>query len=229
MDEWINNPKDDEQFAAGEIYRELASHQRNSMWYGRDVFRELQAWMGRFDDRFKLGINEVVLRVDSLPVSVMGHYRHEPNGLGLKGEVAINVRYLVDRAYWQVLAILLHQCVHAWQSVGGTPARDDHHNLEFRQKAAELGLLVDRRGVTYCAANSPFFDLLRVHGVEVPRIVSDDGPEAGRAEARITIPRTRLASNSKQKKWACQCTVVRCATAMTATCDTCHQKFTRRD
>jgi hypothetical protein len=91
-----------------------------------------------------------------------------------------------------------------------------HHNREFRQKARELGLIVDGRGVTGYAATSPFKSLLREHGVEVP---------AG----EIAPARQRKQGASKLVKWTCACkTYVRVAVAdFRALCLKCNTEFVR--
>ena len=40
-----------------------------------------------------------------------GHYRVGHNGFGLKGEIAVNQRYLISRPAWQVLGTILQLVV----------------------------------------------------------------------------------------------------------------------
>src|ERR1700721_2341684 len=76
------------------IYAVLAKHQRDEGWDRRELVAGLQAWAARFVDEFKLEIKEIALCVDLLPSNQYGHYREGHNGFGLRGEVAINARYL---------------------------------------------------------------------------------------------------------------------------------------
>ncbi|MGA2230848.1 MAG: SprT-like domain-containing protein [Tepidisphaeraceae bacterium] len=181
----------------GSIYQDLACHQRAETWFGKDLSVNLQSWAVRFIVEFNLDVCEVALRIDALPCSRFGHFRVGHNGFGLKGEIALNSRYLSNRPFWQVLGTLLHELLHAWQHAHGNPSRRDHHNDEFRRKAHECGLNIDKRGVTGYSANSRFKDLLRENGVAVP-----DGEYVPMGE--------RLRGNSKLKKWSCGCTNVRC-------------------
>ncbi|HVX12743.1 MAG TPA: SprT-like domain-containing protein [Pirellulales bacterium] len=144
----------------------------------------------------------------------MGHFRYGHNGFGLKGEIAINTLYLNKREQWQILGTLLHELLHGWQQVHGTPGKRNHHNEEFREKAAGLGLLIDRHGVTGYAASSPFKELLRRNGVDVPD-----------TESFPVIQ--RQPSKSKLKKWSCGCPVnVRVAISdFRAVCLICQQPF----
>ena len=91
------------------IYQNLAFHQRTEKWSGRDLATLLQEWAERFILEFKLHIAELAVCVDRLPISRLGHFRVGHNGFGLKGEIAINVRYLTtDReSFWRVLGTLL--------------------------------------------------------------------------------------------------------------------------
>lgn len=175
------------------IYPVLAHHQRNEPWACQQVIVFLQSWTADFISEFKLDIPSVALCVDKLPSKCLGHFRPGHNGFGLRGEIAINSAYLPPkRQPWDILGTLLHELLHAWQYQHGTPGGRFHHNLEFRQKALELGLVIDRRGVTGYAANSPFKDLLRGCGIDVP-----PGESAPRVE--------RQPANSKLIKWSCSC------------------------
>lgn len=208
------NPGDSSAFVdEGTIYQGLALHQRSEAWFGQNLSVALQEWIVRFIAEFKLDIREVALRIDVLPCSRLGHFRVGHNGFGLKGEIALNSRYLETRPLWQILGTLLHELLHAWQHAHGNPSRKDHHNEEFRQKAAECGLNIDRQGVTGYAADSPFKTLLREYGVAVP---ADEYIPTGE----------RLKGKSKLKKWSCGCTNIRCAVAdFRAQCLKCGNAF----
>jgi hypothetical protein len=203
--------------SAPDVYATIAQHQRHEEWDRRDLMAGLHAWANQFAVDFKLDIPEVVLCVDQLPSTRYGHFRKGHNGFGLKGEIAINSRYLTgDLPLWEVLGTLLHELLHAWQQAHGTPGRRNHHNAEFRAKALELGLIVDRCGVTGYAADSPFKALLRRMHVVVPE-----------EESVPTMRRPR--GESKLKKWSCGCTNVRVAVAdFRAMCLKCGNEF-RRD
>ena len=175
----------------------LADHQRSEPWAGQALIAELQDWVERFNVEFKLDIPEIVLCLDHLSVNRYGHFRYGHNGFGLKGEIAINSRYLTDkRPIWEILGTLLHEMLHAWQQIYGTPGKRNHHNLEFRNKAREFGLIIDRRGVTSYAPESSFKGLLRQNGI----CVADD-------DSLPVVERQR--GKSKLRKWSCGCTNVR--------------------
>ena len=78
----------------GDIYTELARHQQAEKWFARDLSGVLQEWAGRFNVVFKLDIPEVVIQIDILSRRILGHFRCGHNGFGLRGEIAINARYL---------------------------------------------------------------------------------------------------------------------------------------
>lgn len=203
--------------STGNVYQNLARHQKTESWFGKDIIETLQLWAGRFNEEFKLEIPEVSLAIDSLRCTTLGHFRYGHNGFGLKGEIALNIRYLFgQREAWEVLGTLLHELLHAWQQAHGKPGKGNYHNREFRDKAKSLGLLIDKRGVTGYAAESLFKDMLRRFDVVVPFF-------------EVPLPRVRDKGNSKLKKWSCGCFNVWCAKPdLDARCMKCGQRF-RRD
>jgi hypothetical protein len=196
------------------VYSVLATHQREEKWQLREVIAYFQNWANRFNIEFKLDVPEVVLSIDRLPVTRYGQFRCGHNGLGLRGEITLNSKYVSTREPWEVLGTLLHELVHAWQQTHGKMSARKHHNAEFRQKAQELGLVVNGRGVTGYTAESAFKSLLRTHGVDVP---------AG----EVSPPRERKPGASKLVKWTCACrTNVRVAVAdFRALCLKCNTEF----
>lgn len=198
------------------IYRGLADHQVTETWFGRPLMETFQIWADRFNVEFNLEIPEVSLAIDWLRCSVYGHFRGGHNGFGLKGEIALNVRYLFgQRESWEVLGTLLHELLHAWQQAHGKPGKNNYHNRQFRDKAKSLGLLIDKRGVTGYAAESPFKDLLRRFDVDVPFF-------------EVPLPKEKVKGDSKLKKWSCGCINVWCAKAeLDARCMKCGQRFQR--
>jgi hypothetical protein len=148
----------------------------------------------------------------------LGHFRSGENGFGLRGEVAINTRYLQKGEFWDLIGTLAHELIHAWQQAYGRPGRRNYHNVAFRRRASEIGLIVDDRGHTTYDPNGAFFELLRRHGVVVPNL-----PEPVPAEAQ-----TR--GTSKLKLWTCGCTRARVAVAeFRARCLKCDRMFCRVD
>ena len=133
--------------------------------------------------------------------------------------MAVNARYQAGRRQlWEVLGTLLHELLHAWQEVHGTPGKRNHRNAEFQAKARELGLNIDRCGVTGYAAKSPFKELLRQCGVSVP-------------DQKLSLRRTSgHGGNRELKKWSCGCTNVRVAVAdFRAMCLKCGNAFNSED
>lgn len=201
-------------FTAPRVYQALAQHQMDEAWFGRPAMLEFQRWATRFNVEFKLEIPEVSLSIDWLRRRSYGHFRSGHNGFGLRGEIALNIRYLFgQREPWEVLGTLLHELLHAWQQAYGKPGKRNYHNRQFREKAAFYGLLVDRRGVTGYAAESLFKDLLRRHDVSVPFF-------------EVPVAEKRHEGTSKLKKWTCGCFNVWCGRpGLQARCLRCGQEF----
>ncbi len=137
------------------VYDALALHQGAEAWAHRELAAELRGWADIFDSEFKLEAPEISLQIDRLSARRLGHFRYGHNGFGLKGEVAINERYLRRQQPHDVLGTLLHELLHAWQQAHGRPGRRNYHNKEFREKARGLDLVVDERGYTKYLPEQP--------------------------------------------------------------------------
>lgn len=195
------------------VYSVLAQHQVEESWACRDAIARLQEWADRLNVHFNLRVPEIVLCIGKLTVGTKSRFQFGHNAFGLKGEIAINGSYLNDPPH-ELIAVVLRELLHAWQQAHGRPSKYPHHNKELRDKALEIGLIVDARGAASLAAESPFKELLAAHGVAVP-----DGEVA-------TAPRKKLSGKSSLKKWSCGCTNVRCAVAeFYAQCLRCGQVF----
>lgn len=177
-----------------DVYGVLAEHQRTEEWWLRAIITVLQCWAELFNSQFNLGIPELVIGADRLDRRRLGQFRYGHNGLGLKGEVIINVRH-IRRLVAEpelLLMVLLHEQLHAWQQAHGKPGAGNFHNGQYRSKAKDLGLTVDDRGATEIDGRGRFRDLLQQHGVQFP-----DLPQEKKREERAT--------ETKMKKWTCQC------------------------
>jgi hypothetical protein len=97
------------------VYGTLAEHQVTTPWRHRDLATELHRWAVIFNSEFNLQVSEIALCIDWLSRFRYGHFRPGHNGFGLKGEIALNERYLMHREPWQVLGTVLHEMLHAWR------------------------------------------------------------------------------------------------------------------
>ena len=211
-------PENDE---AGRIYEALADHQsREDDWKYRSFIAKLQQWAGIFDATFDLKVPEVSLGIDRLRPNRLGHFCRGHNAFGLKGEIKLNSRHLIDmRAPWEVLGTLLHELLHGWQQAYGKAGKWNYHNVQYCAKAREYGLLVNHRGETHYDPEGRFFQVLREHGMDLPDL---------RTEAPVTVGRER--GESKLKKWSCGCTNARVAVSdFRARCLRCGREFLRCD
>jgi hypothetical protein len=217
------------------IYPQLVLHQCNEEWHGRGLFNWLHEWAVRFNVQFNLNVPQITLGIEVLRADVGAHFRLGHNAFGLKGEIILNALYL-DRPQWWLLGVLLHEELHGWQQAYGTiDARNpNYHNREYRDKAKEIGLSVDRYGRQTYLVESKFFDLLRQHGVDLSDAVIDEGEveSAQDSNSRAAVKRAPALArgNSKLKKWSCDCTNVRVGVAdFHAQCLNCGQVFKRQD
>ena len=200
------------------VYPALAAHQvSGNAWETpakRKLLGELRRWEEIFVAKFDLQIPKAALTVKRDRPNRLGYFRNGCNEFGLFYELAINERHLAKEEGWETLGTLLHELLHCWQYVHATPGRNNYHNVAYQRKAASVGLLVDSRGYTTYAEESPFKDLLREHGVHVPE---------------ITGPLLKVKGESKLKKWSCGCTNARVAVEFAARCLRCGNVFVRCD
>jgi hypothetical protein len=170
---------------------------------------------------FKLETGTPALMIEPLRRGRLGHYRHGRNAFGLMDEVAIDQNHAQLASYWRVIGTLLHELIHAWQEHNGKPPSKNsfnYHNKQFREKAALFGLIVDQYGHTkYATGNTPFLNLLKKYGLEVPEI---PGPEL--------LP--QFAARSKLLLFECSCGVkVRVGRSrFNARCLDCGSIFTKK-
>lgn len=204
----------------GLVYEALAEHQTTADWDMQGLMKELHRWKEIFVSEFKLELPPVAFCIKHTRALCFGYFRPGHNEFGMTREICINRTYLNTREHWQVLGTELHELLHAWQDKRKTAGKRNYHNIEFREKAREFGLIVDSRGATEYApeAESPFLQVLRKHGLKVPE---------------LPTPVTHVVAGSKQKKWSCVCTPpvnVRVAVArFKAMCLHCNQMFVRQD
>ena len=204
------------------VYSSLAEPQLSSTdWDFQPIIAELHRWQGIFTSEFKLDISSVALRIGGAKSNCYGHFRPSPNDFGIAREIAFNEAILLhciaNGMYFEVLGTLLHELLHAWQHDVGRPSNWNHHNLEFRRKAEELGLIVDHRGITTYAPKSPFVELLHSFSVGTALL-----------ELPVSAVPPKKKKGSKLLKWSCGCTNVRVAIAdFRASCLKCNRLFVK--
>jgi len=170
----------------------LRDHQnRADDWLFHQLASDLHVWSERMILDFKLEINNIpALMIERLRKR-LGHYRRGRNSFGLKDEIALDEHHVRSDPYWQVLGTLAHECIHLWQEYNGKPSGPNsrnYHNKEYRQKAGELGLVVDQYGHTqYTPGNTQFLRLLRKYDVQVPEIPEPECPATQRCHSSLVL------------------------------------------
>ena len=152
------------------INKDLKQHQINANdWNYKDVAEGLHICSERFVLEFKLQTSLPVIQIKRLRKEAAGHLHMGRNGFGLVNEIAINEDIIELCEYWEVLGTLLHELLHAEQQNIGQAGRRNYHNRQYRDRARELGLIVDSDGFQkYVPSPSPFIDILRRHNIDIP-------------------------------------------------------------
>ena len=188
-------------------------------WKYSEFVAWLHRWAGLLNDRLQLKLETPAIRVDRIRARAIGSYLNGHNGFGLEHEITFNTRYLNKHDPADCLDTLLHELIHEWQYLHGTPGKWNYHNKEFRDKARSFGLVIDERGRSIGVESGPFTQLLEEFGVDTSTLpLPSDGPGRG-----------RCLGNSKMKKWSCGCTNVRCAVELRARCEKCGRIFDRAE
>jgi hypothetical protein len=186
-------------------------------WQFRALSELLHAWAAKFNIEFKLDVETPVIQIDRTRRRILGWYRRGRNGLGLRHEIMVNSQHL-SRPPALVLETLLHELLHQWQDLHGKSGKGNFHNLQFRQKAASLGLIVSHKGHSLGVKPGFFTELLARGGVDIsvfpPVALQNQG---------------HLRGNSKMRKWSCRCTNVRAAVILEARCLKCGELFQRTE
>jgi hypothetical protein len=194
------------------IYPVLAEHQVTEPWKYQGLAKELHRWAGIINVQCRLDVPNISLRIDRVRARALGLYRIGHNGLGLTNEITLNERHLPRLEPWLILAILLHEMVHAWQHTHGKPSGWYHHNVEFRDKLASFGIQCDRRGAHVAYNRSGlFFRLLAEHDIAALKVPNCLGT-------------VRVARQCHT--WSCGCTRARTTTVdLAAACLRCGRRF----
>lgn len=173
------------------INRALRRHQvKVDDWDFRKVAADLHTWAERMVLEFKLETEEVpALMIERLRMC-LGHYRIGRNGFGINDEIGLDERHVRASPYWEVLGTLAHEILHLWQEHNGKPPGPNsrnYHNKQYREKAQEIGLIVDQYGHTqYAPGDTPFLNLLRKYGLQVPEIPQPE-PIVTKGRSKLTL------------------------------------------
>jgi predicted SprT family Zn-dependent metalloprotease len=61
-------------------------------------------------------------------------------------EISLNPQFLKERSVIETAATLVHELVHLWQAVLGTPSRTSYHNREWATQMEAVGLIPSDTG-----------------------------------------------------------------------------------
>lgn len=175
---------------------------------------------------------EVVLSFEVTDRRTLGHYHLARTGMGVRWALNLNPIHLA-RPVFEVLATLLHELAHAWQSEHGTPSKPPHHNREFRDRCEAFGIPTDEGGHDLGVRHgTPFEEYCGRHGIGFPPGPAAEpataGPHGVAPMPLLPVPPPRP-KGSRLRKWTCPCGVnARVAIAdFQAICMKCGGRFQR--
>ena len=202
----------------------------SSDWEHNELAWELIWWVYFFNAYFFKGqpVPIPALTFEKTRINNLGYFRVGLNDWAVRNQINLNKLYL-NRPLFEVLATLLHECVHSWEFTYIPPEKRTkswYHSKAFRDKMAELGILCNNNGIhAGLDYKGKFFRTLKQHAVEfnVIDIIISDG--------RKVIPidtGAKKKGQSKLKKWTCGCTNIWVAVQdLKAECHKCRNRFER--
>jgi hypothetical protein len=122
----------------------------------------------------------------------------------------------------QIVSTLIHEIVHATNHLSGVnDCNNNRHNGNFKALAELFGLIVAKGTASQGWAITSMSAELKQWVDELIK------PDADAFTLLANIKATKEKKPSKMVKWECDCTIVRCATALNVTCDDCGEKFAK--
>lgn len=215
------------------LTKRLAMYQGNRKdWVYGPLAKELHRWVVLFNQEWDLKLPTLPTLFFQPIRNAYATYGFARGPIGTPDNITMNTAAL-DRPSAHVIRTLGHEMLHLWQRYHGTPSKQrNYHNDEYVAKAKECGILIDGTGCT-AGHTEAFSALIAKHGIRLPDVIEDVpgsivGPTGG-VEPRLYGFGGSSGKGSKLKKWSCDCTNVRCAVELTATCSSCGQPFTLAD
>ena len=129
-------------------------------------------------------------------------------------EINICAEHLKDNP----IETLIHEMVHYHNTVNKVNDcnSQQYHNKAFKEMAGSYGLNVKRAGRFGWAMPTISEDLQKdLKTLKINHKVFD----------LFRKPRNKITAPTKMKKWSCGCTIVRCATQLSAVCEICQNRF----
>jgi len=213
-----------------EVNKTISQNSKASYdWALNGVAHELYWWSDVFNLAFfDEKLPTIALSFDATNVKVLGHYVIDRNGLGIKENINMNLKHLLNRPLFEVLSTLLHEMAHCWQKYYGKPSNSWLHNKEFRNKLIEWGIECNDKGQTIdININGSFISLLNRLGLNITE--TKEAPTITGRVIPIETKKPKIKGKSKLNKWTCPCGVnVRVgAKDFEATCNKCGGLFER--
>jgi len=156
--------------------------------------------------------------------NVLGWYAHhrwqngQPEGVS---EINVCAEYLAMSPE-AIGELMLHEMCHYANALDGIEdcSRNQYHRKSFKDRCDSIGLRCEKMGSHGWAQTSLTPELAaRVEAMGID----------AQAFALFRKPRVEAKVGSRMKKWRCDCTTIRAAVEVEATCLSCGQRFLRQE
>jgi hypothetical protein len=193
---------------------------------------DLYWWMNLFQIAFfkDAPVPIPVLTFKRTRVNTMGTHRIGKNDWPVRDHININ-RIHLNRPFWSILATLLHEMVHLWESIyvpEHKRTKSWYHSKAFRAKMEECGILCNDNGSHVGLDGKGKFVLtLKQHAVSFAELPGMNYTHSGIVPI---APDPKVKGKSKLRKWTCGCQIVRVGKRdFRATCNICNNFFVMHD
>jgi hypothetical protein len=120
----------------------------------------------------------------------------------------------------QIVETIIHEVGHAHNRLAGIrDCNANIHNLRFKDTAEQFGLIVEKGGA------SVGWGITRMGSELRDAVFNELKPDARLFQLMVQTRKPKTKPPTKMVKWSCDCTIVRCATALDATCGECGEVF----
>lgn len=185
------------------------------------TIKELERVYDLIADRYKFKAPRPIITIQTKGrQSALGwHWKNKWR----KGEIELTeINICAEELDKNPIETLIHEMVHYHNAVDEIKDcnSQQYHNSHFKQRAEEYGLNVKRAG-RYGWGMTSLSDKLQE--VLIGYKINYDVFKLIRKHAN------KIKAETKMKKYSCGCTIVRCATELSAVCETCQNRFEEKE
>jgi len=184
-----------------------------SDFLNREIFKKV----------YRAPLPKSVMVIDEMLKYTLGTYRPR-TAIGFSNQITLNVN--ITGNYTMLSAVIFHEMVHEYLDIyDPLPARTKSYHCNRFKKLSEPYSPTDKEG-RFKGITQLFFNMIQKSGLlnQTDNRLIINSKELEKLLLNPKPPKEKK-QKTKNKKWSCKCTNIRCAVFLDATCDKCGQKF----